>query len=88
MGSEDEEKTHYWGSIHAGTVSTTVEPRLRYQTEFAHVKCIIYPDDTLYGYWGYVIVLLLMYTALVTPYAIALLDIDTFEWFVIEYVLP
>ena len=28
-----------------------------------------------------------MYTALVTPYAIALLDIDTMEWFIIDLIV-
>ena len=75
VGSEDGEVTH-WGSIHAGTVSTSEEPKLRDQPEFEHIKWIIYPDDNLYLCWGYIIVLLLIYTALVTPYAIALLDLD------------
>jgi hypothetical protein len=51
------------------------------------VKCIIFPDDDAYMWWGYVIIALMMYTAIVTPFVIALIDMDKIEWLVTDTII-
>ena len=66
----------FWNSLRGDNVADFKEPRLRETEDYAELTCIIYPDDRLYLIWGYVIIILLLYTAIVTPFAIALLDVD------------
>ena len=36
--------------------------------------CIIFPDDDFYGYWREVIIIILIYTAVITPYMVWFVD--------------
>jgi hypothetical protein len=65
-----------WTASKAGVTVTTREPRLRELPEYMDIGCIVFPDDTFYVFWGYVIIALMMYTAIVTPFVIALVDMD------------
>ena len=68
-------------------VQTEREPRLRDTFEYSEFKCIVFPDDELYGKWEYVMILLMVYTAVVTPFAIALLDINSSEWILTDSIV-
>ena len=45
---------------------------------------MMYPDDPFKGYWDIFIALVLIFTSLVTPYRIALVEVDNTEWNVIN----
>ena len=53
----------------------------------AGVKCIIFPDDGLYLSWGYVVTGLLIYTAIITPFRLALVEEETLDWFIIGLII-
>ena len=72
---DDDEDENFWQSLR-GNVRNAKEPKTRSLPEYQHVKCIVFPDDQGYVLWGYVVIALLIYTALVTPFAIALIDLD------------
>lgn len=38
----------FWVSLRGDNVTERREPRLREHEEYAGLKCIIFPDDTLY----------------------------------------
>lgn len=63
------------------------EPRLRNAPELRNLKFIIYPDDPLYEYWSYMMALLLLSTAIITPYRLALVDRDDETWLIIDLVI-
>ena len=73
---DDDEDENFWQSLRGTSVRNAKEPKTRSLPEYEHVKCIVFPDDAPYVFWGYVIIGLLVYTALVTPFAIALIDLD------------
>jgi len=45
---------------------------------------VILPDDPFKKKWDLLIATMLIFTALVSPYRIAFVDVDTLEWTVIE----
>lgn len=45
---------------------------------------MILPDDPFKKKWDLIIAFMLIFTALVSPYRIAFVDVDTLEWTVIE----
>ena len=45
---------------------------------------MIYPEDPFKGYWDIFIALVLIFTSLVTPYRIALVEVDNTRWNVIN----
>lgn len=47
-------------------------------------SCMLYPEDPFKGYWDIYIALVLIFTSLVTPYRIALVEVDNFEWNIIN----
>ena len=51
------------------------------------VRCVIFPDDELYLIWGYVVTGLLIYTATITPFRLALVEEETIDWFVIGLII-
>jgi hyperpolarization activated cyclic nucleotide-gated potassium channel 1 len=63
------------------------EPRLRRAPELRNIKFIIYPDDPLYEYWSFIVALLLLFTAIITPYRLALVDSYDETWLIIDLVI-
>ncbi len=48
-------------------------------------RCIIYPENELKAHWDIFITLVLIFTCVVTPYRIALVETDTLGWTVTNY---
>lgn len=46
---------------------------------------IISPENTYIEYWSKLMTILLMYTALVTPYRVAFVEVDSGAWVTVEY---
>lgn len=46
---------------------------------------MIYPEAEWKGHWDTFITLLLIFTCIVTPYRIALVDVDTLDWTIANY---
>ena len=51
------------------------------------IRCVIFPDDGLYLLWGYVVTGLLVYTATITPFRLALVEEETLDWFIIGLII-
>ena len=60
---------------------------MRYHPDHAHVRWIIFPDDSYYKSWTWVVTMILLYTAFVTPARIALSEEDSLDWFVSDLVV-
>lgn len=45
-------------------------------------SCMIYPEDPFKSQWDLFIALVLIFTCLVTPYRIALVEKDSFRWII------
>jgi hypothetical protein len=50
----------------------------------ANSKFLIYPDDMGYKYWTIVITCIMLYTATVVPYRIALVENEDLSWFIAD----
>ena len=50
-------------------------------------RCIIYPENELKAHWDIFISLVLIFTCIVTPYRIALVENDTVGWTVSNYTI-
>lgn len=61
--------------------------RLRSMPEFEGKKMLLFPDDPAMQLWSVLITLLMLYTATVTPYRVALVDIDSGDWQVLDFVI-
>lgn len=48
---------------------------------------VITPDNTYVEYWSRFMTMLLIYTALVTPYRVAFIEMDDNVWLVVEYMV-
>ena len=57
-------------------------PRTRYLPENKDVKWILFPDDKFLDYWNILIAFLLLYTATVIPFRIALEPVDSTSFIV------
>ena len=60
---------------------------LRAQMKGQGHTCVLYPDDTFVAYWTKFITLLLLYTAVVTPYRVAFVEEDTTDWLIVDLVI-
>lgn len=70
-----------------GLVGHSEMKKLRELPEFAGKKMLLFPDDTVIGAWSVLMTLLMLYTATVTPYRVALIDIDSSSWQVLDIVI-
>lgn len=61
--------------------------RLRSLPEFEGKKMLLYPDDLAIELWGVLITFLMLYTATVTPYRVALVDVDAAGWQVLDFMI-
>lgn len=52
--------------------------------EHRNIKCIIFPDDKFLSGWNIVLILILGYTAIVTPYRIAFSEDDGVSWIIAD----
>lgn len=59
--------------------------RLRFLKNYDYF--VILPDDPFKKKWDLIIAFMLIFTALVSPYRIAFVDVDTLEWTVIETII-
>ena len=60
---------------------------LRQTPELAGKHFIFFPDDLSMQLWGGVITFLMCYTATVTPYRVALVDVDSTSWVIIDAII-
>ena len=59
---------------------------LRQDERYKDVKWIIFPDDPFRGFWDMMLVLVLSYTCVITPYRIAfIMNDDSVTWQIIDY---
>jgi Ion transport protein/Cyclic nucleotide-binding domain len=68
---------------------------IRYLTNKDELNIYDYPkpwfilstDSTLMNWWSKFMTLLLLYTAIVTPYRVSFVEFDSFEWSLVEYLI-
>lgn len=48
---------------------------------------MIYPNNTAKGYWDNIITVALLFTCCVTPYRIAFVEDEPFEWVILNWTL-
>ena len=65
-------------------LQTMTAPRIRNMSEYRDIKCIIYPDDMFISAWNLILVLLLLYTAIITPYRISFSEDDSTAWIIVD----
>lgn len=61
--------------------------RIRDMPEYRSLKCIIFPDDKFLSGWNIVLILILGYTAIVTPYRIAFSEDDGVYWITVDFIV-
>lgn len=61
--------------------------RLRSLPEFEGKKWLLYPDDLAVELWGMLITLLMLYTATVTPYRVALVEVEGDGWKTLDFII-
>ncbi|OMJ85063.1 hypothetical protein SteCoe_13718 [Stentor coeruleus] len=62
-------------------------PKTRECEEYEHIKWVIFPDDTFNEYWGSFMSMLLLYTCLVSPYRVCVVEIDEAGWMYSDVVI-
>lgn len=55
-------------------------PKTRRSPEYSHITFIIFPDDEFFEYWSIFISLLLLYTCVISPYRICVVESDSPNW--------
>lgn len=55
-------------------------PKSRDNPEYSYITFIIFPDDTFFEYWSIFISLLLLYTCIVSPYRVCVVETDSPDW--------
>jgi len=68
-------------------LQTSEKRILRKLPEFKDKQWVLYPDDFFMDLWGVLISLLMLYTATIMPYRVALIDSDSSQWANWEYAL-
>jgi CRP-like cAMP-binding protein len=61
--------------------------RIRDMPEYRNLKGIIFPDDKFLSGWNIVLILILGYTAIVTPYRIAFSEDDGVYWIITDLIV-
>lgn len=81
----EEEKSLKWENL--AQKLQQEQPRTRYLPEYKNIKCVLYNDDPFVGYWNMLIIILLLYTATVTPYRMTLQEADSLEYIIIDLII-
>lgn len=55
--------------------------------EEQRISYLIYPENDLKGHWDTFVTLLLIFTCVVTPYRIALVEVDDLGWIIANYTI-
>ena len=61
------------------------ELRIHYTVVRRRKRCMFYPDSNLKNYWSYFLIILLVYTIVMVPLTLSVIDIkDSTEWFYLD----